>query len=126
MVTKSFCGDHFRSLPLIASATGLVTLLIALRLFKSSKRNARGPESEKMVEDPARASPFQLFIAMATYVFNHQISEELNYVYLVIDSWLTPPCHQPSLLRSPTRGHSAMIPLDASWHTSCSGVQVVR
>ena len=109
-----FVGTTFRSLPLIASATGLVTLLIALRLFLNPQNVTRGVQKVKRWwKTPLACFAFlSLFIAMATWRSTTQISEELNYVYLVIDSLAHTSMSFSLLLwlRSPTRGHSAMIP----------------
>ena len=120
-----FVGTTFRSLPLIASATGLVTLLIALRLFLNPQNVTRGVQKVKRWwKTPLACFAFlSLFIAMATWRSTTQISEELNYVYLVIDSLAHTSVSFSLLLwlRSPTRGHSSMIPFGAGINVVCSG-----
>ena len=106
-----FVGSTFRTLPIVCGFSAVITLLILGSRPLQSK--PRATTRRRWWTTPLACFGFLAnFAIVAQWRAASQLSEEINYVYLVIDSLAHTSFTFVFLLwlRRPTHGHPSMIP----------------
>ncbi len=109
-----FVGSTFRTLPIMSGFAAMITLVIVLLRYFRPSRPTYPQKAKRWWIAPVGTLAFLTNLAVVLpWRATGQLSEETNYVYLVIDSLAHTSMTFALLLwsRRPATGHPSMIPL---------------